>query len=225
MLNKWSVAYHLEDVCSQPLCSLSNLFHFYCHNSVHSLLEYFGRKNVKCYTKYFAEETHSACWIRVVSPKRRQALFSVGVCLLECMHTAFLWGMCAFVYTTQSSFSFLGLAQFVLLEPCVHIHGSVPTWRPQIYVHQASFATWRNNGEKQWVNYCSGNPPPWVGSGALSLKVISVLPNRSVMACEQSWSRMTASWPRRSTRPSWTGACGKLRRWCRSCTLITPSWR
>lgn len=168
MLNKWSVAYHLEDVCSQPLCSLSNLFHFCCHNSVHSLLECFGRKNVKCYTKYFAEETHSACWIRTVSPKRRQALFSVGVCLLECMHAAFLQGMCAFVYTTQSSFLFLGLAQFVLLEPCVHIRGSVPTWRPRIYVHQGSFATWRNNGEKQWVNYCSGNPPPWVGSGAES---------------------------------------------------------
>jgi len=43
------------------------------------------------------------------------------------------------------------------------------------------------------VEYCSGNPLLGVRSGALSLKAVSVLLDRSVMGCEQFWSRTTVS--------------------------------
>lgn len=61
------------------------------------------------------------CWIRRVSLGRRQALFSVAICLLECLHVAFLLRMWGFIDTRQSNFSVFTAATFIVLKLCVHL--------------------------------------------------------------------------------------------------------
>lgn len=174
------------------------------------------------------------CWIRRVSPGRRQALFSVAICLLgvsaccfpakdvgfyrhkteklDCLHSSNIY----FIRTVCSSMPWCWYED----DERTPIRVELPRKGQRAKKVKSSRSAVRGFIPELFLR-CSWQGVQW---GALSLTRFAV-PGRSVTGCGRSWSRTTASWPRRSTRRSWAAACARPRSCCRNCTLTTPSWR